>query len=131
MNLLEKTINKYLAYLNSIGIFATKLSAERLYDGTYLNGEPFDYIILKDKAICFDAKESHGEYIQVKEKELKQLKNLLMCESKGHSAFFLCYFYKYKKLCYITASDTQKLLTKKSQIKHTDCVPIVDIQSIM
>ena len=69
----EKQINKVCDYINSIGGFASKLSPERLYDGTYIKGEAFDYIVLmKEYKACFDAKYVSVTVWRMQPKDIRQ-----------------------------------------------------------
>lgn len=89
----EYQINKVCNYINSIGGFATKLSAQRLYDGTYIKGEAFDYIILmKNYKACFDAKYVSGDVWRMQPKDIRQVNELKKCKNAGCNAYFLICF---------------------------------------
>ena len=54
----ENKIKQVCDYIEEIGGHAHKNHAERLQDGTYIKGEPFDYeIFLPNYKAVFDAKE--------------------------------------------------------------------------
>ena len=89
----EKQIEKVLDYINSIGGHAHKNYAKRLEDGTYLQGEPFDYeAFVKNYHCVFDAKECQGPIWYMKDKDIKQAENLKHCKNAGLNAYFLIYF---------------------------------------
>ena len=58
---LESQIGKVFDHLNSIGIHAHKNHPHRTVEGTYLEGEPFDYEVMSSPPHCFDAKEAQGD----------------------------------------------------------------------
>ena len=89
----EKQINKVCDYINSIGGFAIKLSPQRLYDGTYIKGEAFDYIVLmKEYKACFDAKYVSGTVWHMVDKDIKQCDEMKKCKNAGLKAYFLICF---------------------------------------
>lgn len=89
----EKQINKVCDYINSIGGFASKLSPERLYDGTYIKGEAFDYIVLmKEYKACFDAKYVSGRVWRMQPKDIRQCDAMKKCKNSGLKAYFLICF---------------------------------------
>lgn len=89
----EKQIEKVIDYINSIGGHAHKNYAKRLEDGTYIQGEPFDYeCFIKDYHCVFDAKECQSSIWYMKEKDIKQAENLKHCKNAGLEAYFLIYF---------------------------------------
>lgn len=89
----EKQINKVCDYINSIGGFASKLSPERLYDGTYIKGEAFDYIVLmKEYKACFDAKYVSGTVWRMQPKDIRQCDEMKKCKNAGLKAYFLICF---------------------------------------
>lgn len=107
----EKQINKVCHYINSIGGFASKLSPERLYDGTYIKGEAFDYIVLmKEYKACFDAKYISGTVWRMQQKDIKQCNNLKKCKNAGLQAYFLICFESgdVRQIDVDTAIDTLK-----------------------
>ena len=42
-NELEHMINKLIDYVEKLGYHGHKNNAERLFDGKYIKGEPYDY----------------------------------------------------------------------------------------
>ena len=106
VNALEYQIDSFVKRFNSQkkGL-AWKNHPNRLHDGKYVAGEPFDYIfITKHKTFCFDAKQTIQDHWQVKQKDIKQAKNLLVLENIGIDAFFLIYFFKFKNYRKLKAS---------------------------
>jgi len=82
-----------LKYINSIGGHAHKNYAKRLEDGTYVEGEPFDYEAFIPGYHCvFDAKECATSVWYMKPKDIKQAENLKHCKNSGLEAYFLIYF---------------------------------------
>lgn len=80
-------------YINSTGGHAHKNYAKRLEDGTYIQGEPFDYeAFIKGYHCVFDAKECQGPIWYMKDKDIKQAENLKHCKNVGLEAYFLIYF---------------------------------------
>ena len=80
-------------YLASIGIHMHKNHARRALDGTFIEGEPFDYEIIRDGKIhCFDAKECEGKRWSLKNAKLRQVHELLVCAKNGAEAYFLVLF---------------------------------------
>lgn len=119
-HLLEAEINKLVEYINASGGHAHKNHAERLSDGTYIRGEPFDYeIFLRDYKAVFDAKECHELKWRLKEKDIVQMENLKHCKNSGLDAFFLIYFYPIKKLKKIDVDKVIEVLSSgKKSISH-------------
>lgn len=91
----EKQIEKVIGYIEKIGFHGHKNYAERLFDGTYLRGEPFDYeIFYKDYYAVFDAKEVEGDTWHIVKKDIMQANNLKKCKNAGLQAYFLICFDK-------------------------------------
>ena len=89
----ERQINKVCEYINSIGGFAHKLCAERNIQGTFIKGEPFDYIVLmKEYKAVFDAKECKTRKWRMVEKDIKQCDEMKKCKNAGLKAYFLICF---------------------------------------
>ncbi len=89
----ERQINKVCEYINNIGGFAHKLCAERTIQGTFIKGEPFDYIILtKDYKAVFDAKEAETGTYHIVKKDIKQINELKKCKNAGCNAYLLICF---------------------------------------
>lgn len=99
--LLERNINRLLSRLP---LFYRKLHANKLHSGKYVEGEPFDYLVLLDGiTYCFDAKEQNDD-LYFKEIPLHQLNDMLKAEKHGAVVFFLIYFKKHHKLKFIHPS---------------------------
>ena len=89
----EKQIEKVMDHINSTGGHAHKNYAKRLEDGTYIQGEPFDYeAFIKNYHCVFDAKECKENIWYMKEKDIKQAENLKHCKNAGLDAYFLILF---------------------------------------
>jgi penicillin-binding protein-related factor A (putative recombinase) len=98
-NSFESQINKLIKYIFDIGYFGTKLHPNRNHEGQYIEGEPFDYmIVLPNYKACFDAKMSKGMRWRFEKKDIKQAENLKHCKNAGMDAFFLVYFSDYKRM---------------------------------
>ena len=97
--LLEKEIDRFLKYVDSIGGHGHKHYPNRTIGGQFISGEPFDYeIFYNNQVICFDAKECKSKSWRPVSKDLKQANNLIKCKKQGSKAYFLVYFYQYKSL---------------------------------
>lgn len=89
----ERQINKVCDYIKSIGGFAHKLCAERTIQGTFIKGEPFDYIVLtKNYKAVFDAKECKTRKWRMVDKDIKQCDEMKKCKNAGLKAYFLICF---------------------------------------
>lgn len=98
-NEFESQINKLIDYINKTGYHAHKNHPQRLHDGKYIGGEPYDYeIMLPDYKACFDAKGIHQDIWKFEPKDIKQADHLKHCKNAGIDSFFLVYFYKFKKM---------------------------------
>lgn len=72
---------------------AVAVTAERLQDGTYISGEPFDYeIFLPNYKAVFDAKECETRKWHMVDKDIKQCDELKKCKNAGFKAYFLICF---------------------------------------
>ena len=90
---LEKEIDKLINTVIARGYWGQKNHPNRLFDGTYLEGEPFDYYIMTDRVKwAFDTKECAGTSFPIKKKEITQTNNLLLVQRCGFEAFFLVLF---------------------------------------
>lgn len=95
---IELLMGKVIDVLRSKGYFAIKLYPKRTHNGDYIEGEPFDYLIIKNgKVIAFDTKEAKKEKWYIGNAKLSQIKFLRMIKKNGGEAFFLVYFYPYEK----------------------------------
>ena len=89
----ENQIKKVCDYVEAIGGHAHKNHAERLQDGTYIKGEPFDYeIFLPNYKAVFDAKECETRQWHMVDKDIKQCDKLKKCKNAGFKAYFLICF---------------------------------------
>lgn len=117
--ILEKNLNKLLARLP---LFYKKLHPHRLHTGQYIEGEPFDYLIIMDGiTYCFDAKENKND-LQASEIPLHQFNDLLKAEKHGAVVFFLIYFSTAKKLCFIhpqTILNDGKATVNSAQVSNS------------
>lgn len=90
---LESQIGKVFEYLGSVGIHAHKNHAKRSVDGTYLEGEPFDYEVFAHGTLhCFDAKEAQRDRWALGNAKPSQVRHLLDCRKHGAEAYFLVLF---------------------------------------
>lgn len=91
--LFEQQIQKVCDYVEAIGGHAHKNHAERLQDGTYIKGEPFDYeIFLPNYKAVFDAKESKTRKWHMVDKDVRQCNEMKKCKNAGLKAYFLICF---------------------------------------
>lgn len=91
--LFENQIKKVCDYVEAIGGHAHKNHAERLQDGTYIKGEPFDYeIFLPCYKAVFDAKECKTRKWHMLDKDIKQCNEMKKCKNAGFKAYFLICF---------------------------------------
>ncbi len=89
----ENQIQKVCKYVEAIGGHAHKNHPKRLQDGTYIQGEPFDYeVFLPYYKAVFDAKECKTRKWHMVEKDLKQTNELKKCKNAGFKAYFLICF---------------------------------------
>ncbi|MDR1874572.1 MAG: Holliday junction resolvase RecU [Synergistaceae bacterium] len=92
-HIFENELAKIIDHLNKTGIHAHKNHARRTVDGTYIEGEPFDYeVFAHGRLHCFDAKECHASRWNLSNAKLSQIKHLLNCKRHGADAFFLVLF---------------------------------------
>lgn len=90
---LEGQIDKLIDTVIRRGFWGQKNHPQRLYDGTYVKGEPFDYYIFTDRIRwAFDAKECRGKSWPIRKKEITQTNNLLHLKRCGFEAFFVVLF---------------------------------------
>ena len=89
----ENQIQKVCDYVEEIGGHAHKNHAERLQDGTYIKGEPFDYeIFLPGYMAVFDAKECKTRKWKMVDKDIRQCDEMKKCKNAGLKAYFLICF---------------------------------------
>lgn len=126
-NYLESQVDKLIDFIikSEIG-FGWKNHPNRLFNGSFVQGEPFDYCILtKFKHVCFDAKETEKTVWNIAKKDIIQAKNLLAASKSGIECFFLIYFITSKQLVKINIADFLEILLgeNRKHIKPTDCIP--------
>lgn len=122
---LELQIDRWIKVLMDRGIYGQKNHAKRLQDGTYTQGENFDYILISNgKTYCFDAKESRVERWSLSNAKIHQVKYLKIAQDNGADAFFLVYYFpsnlliKFPVTTIIDAlSNKKKSLTAAEGIK--------------
>lgn len=89
----ENKIKQVCEYVEAIGGHAHKNHAERLQDGTYIKGEPFDYeIFLPNYKAVFDAKECKTNKWHMVDKDIRQCDEMKKCKNAGLKAYFLICF---------------------------------------
>lgn len=89
----EKQIEKVIEYIEKLGFHGHKNYARRLQDGTYIDGECFDYeIFLPNRHDCFDAKQCKTDTWHILKKDIKQTNELKKCKNAGCNAYFLICF---------------------------------------
>ena len=91
---LEKEMDRVLKYLDARGIHGHKNHPKRLNDGTYIEGEPFDYEVFSPSRVwTFDTKECEAETWPLSKAKLSQVNNLVKT-----GGFFLVWFVHSRKL---------------------------------
>ena len=89
----EKQIEKVIDYIEKLGFHGHKNYAKRLQDGTYIEGECFDYeIFLPNRHDCFDAKQCDTDIWHIVKKDVRQVNELKKCKNAGCNAYFLICF---------------------------------------
>lgn len=89
----EKQIEKVIKYIEKLGFHGHKNYPKRLEDGTYIDGESFDYeIFLPNRHDCFDAKQCKTDTWKITKKDIKQTNELKKCKNAGCNAYFLICF---------------------------------------
>ena len=96
----EKEIEKIIGYIEKLGFHGHKNYPKRLQDGTYLEGESFDYeIFLPNRHDCFDAKQCITDTWHILKKDIKQTNELKKCKNASCKAYFLiCFENKYVRM---------------------------------
>lgn len=122
-NELEHMINKLIDYVEKMGYHGHKNNAERLYDGRYIKGEPYDYdVFLPSSHMCFDAKETMSKNWQIRDKDIRQAQELKRCKNAGCDAFFLIYFYQHMSLVRVDVDKVLDVLKEgRKHIKYEEC----------
>ena len=116
-NNFEYQIDKLIEYLNnSYKAYGWKNHPNRLHNGKYIQGEPFDYcIISKNYKCCFDAKETKKDKWIMAEKDIIQAENLKLLQHQEIDCFFLIYFYKRLKYYKLPIKNMyDRILIKKT-----------------
>ncbi|MEA5034199.1 hypothetical protein [Cloacibacillus evryensis] len=109
---LEREIDRVIKFLDTRGIHGHKNHAKRTQDGTYIEGEPFDYEIFSPSRVwCFDAKECEASAWPLSKAKLSQVSNLLKV-----NGFFLVWFSGPKKLIAFDAKIIQAKLGLQGSI---------------
>lgn len=124
-NILESEINRFLTHFNKSGNgFGFKNNSQRLHNGTYTEGEAFDYTIMyPSKVYNFDCKETISDTIKINSKEIKQIINLKRIYDLNqdlYRCFFIVYFKKQNQLGYISIDRLFNLIDIKKNIKVED-----------
>lgn len=89
----ETWLGRLQNYLLSIGVHMHKNYPRRSIDGTFISGEPFDYLAIRDgETHCFDAKECEGKRWSLKNAKFEQVDALCRCAKNGAQAYFLVLF---------------------------------------
>lgn len=126
-NFLENQLNKLITYVNKTNQgFGWKNNANRNHEGVYIEGEPFDYIIITpSKTLLFDAKEKEKGfkwYMKAKDKkQLLNLKKLYHLDPDRNDCFFLIYFAQFIELRKIHVDKVFKILGSRNYIERKDC----------
>lgn len=89
----EKQIEKVIEYVEKLGFHGHKNYAKRLIDGTYIEGEKFDYeILLPGRHDMFDAKQAQTDTYKIVKKDINQINFLKQCKNAGCNAYLLICF---------------------------------------
>lgn len=117
----EKQIEKVIEYIESLGFHGHKNYPKRLEDGTYIEGESFDFeVFLPGRHDCFDAKQCKTNTWKIVEKDIKQANELKKCKNAGCNAYFLICF-ENKDVRMIDVDDVIDILKQnKKSIKNVD-----------
>lgn len=125
MNALEYNMNHIVKYLNKSGKgFGWKNHPNRNYDGVYINGEVFDYVIFKETSVyLFDCKETNLDRWVIKEKDVKQAINLkqLAKLNISYDCFFLIYFKHMSLIRKLSIDKFCKILMNKKYVLFSEC----------
>jgi penicillin-binding protein-related factor A (putative recombinase) len=117
--ILEKNLNQLFERLP---MFYRKLHPHRLHNGEYVEGEPFDYLVMMGgETFCFDAKECASSVLYLSKIPLSQFNNLLKAEKHGATVFFLIYFVENKKMAFVhpkTILKNDKATSESEQVEN-------------
>ena len=125
MNIIENNIDHIIEYIikNKLG-FGWKNHPNRTNQGTYLSGEPFDYIIIKDNQIyCFDCKETGLKHWAIKKKDIQQAINLKKISLTKHGVIcgFLIYWKEIKQTTFLEINVFEEIIKERKHVKFEDC----------
>lgn len=115
----ENELNRVSKFLNATGVHMHKNYAHRTENGTYLEGEPFDYEVFTHGTVhCFDAKECAASSWNLKNAKINQVNSLCMCQNNGAQAYFLVWFKKINKVIRFNADIVKSaLINGKKSLK--------------
>ncbi len=121
-NEFETMIDRLIEKVNTGYGLGWKNHPNRLHNGKYIKGEPFDYTIILNNGtiLCFDAKGVHSDRWKVLDKDIIQLNNLIKIRNSHTKCFFLVYFYPLKTYKIIMADKLALLLQTTKTIKHEE-----------
>ena len=127
----ENQIQKVCEYVEAIGGHAHKNHAERLQDGTYIKGEPFDYeIFLPNYKAVFDAKECETRQWHMVDKYIKQFDEMKKCKNACLKAYFLICFERHD-VRMIDVDVAIETLKRGSKTIHAEGNPDWDLIRIL
>lgn len=134
-NEFETQINRFISTINEKKLgFGWQNHANRLHNGKYIDGEPFDFtIILKNgKTLVFDAKEIHSKTWKILPKDIKQCNNMLRCvQNKYCKAFFIVYFHEYKEYRIIFAVDAAIIIHNNRKTIKFEEMEAIKLESLI
>ena len=114
---LENEMDRVLKFLDMRGIHGHKNHPKRTNDGTYIEGEPFDYEVFSPSGMwCFDTKECEADAWPLSKAKLSQVNSLMQCARAGCEAFFLVWFVKSRRLIRFDAVLVADSLGKKGSL---------------
>lgn len=120
-NFLENQIDKLIQRMidNEKG-YGWKNHPFRSHNGTYILGEPFDYIIISPTVkLAFDAKQTIWDKYKIVDKDIKQAYNLYKMSKYGFDSFFLVLF-KMNILKKVDIKTFFNILTNRKYLKIDD-----------
>lgn len=115
---LEQEMDRVLKFLDTRGIHGHKNHPRRLNDGTYCEGEPFDYEVFSPSRVyTFDTKECEADAWPLSKAKLSQVNNL--CKTGG---FFLVWFASARRLIRFDASMIKTKLGRQGSVTPSEGV---------
>lgn len=118
---LENEMDRVLKFLDMRGIHGHKNHPKRTNDGTYIEGEPFDYEVFSPSGMwCFDTKECEADAWPLSKAKLSQVNNLLKCAQAGAQAFFLVWFVRQRRLIRFDAEMVAGRLGSKGALSPNE-----------